>query len=331
MTLTIKRQSGEIFLKPMGEKRFIRLTDISAYYTKESIESQIEKGVQYKNRRTENRTPRIVRCRKNYRKYLPPTSYQKAFFAKMYRTGQLRRKPYSQMWRYKEEAARFEKLQSQYLYLCRYNIRSADDLKGRRDILDTRIKNLDEERHQIYKWRYPHKPALALLKIIEENETRASYYKEGSIFYAPYYEKWKEAVKALAEKGYTVGQLMEMKETVQNQLASVAKSKKELKKEGNLIDSILYGESRTQALGKKVPEPEVMRTSDILEQNTKEANIPEKEMETENPRKGGGVEKEEFPEIENLETENKSAQTDIGHREKQPAQNEKQEQPERIR
>ena len=110
MTLTIKRQSGEIFLKPMGEKRFIRLTDISAYYTKESIESQVEKGVQYKNRKTENRTPRIVRCRKNYRKYLPPTPYQKAFFAKMYRIGQLKRKPYSQMWRYKEEVARFEKL-----------------------------------------------------------------------------------------------------------------------------------------------------------------------------------------------------------------------------
>lgn len=205
----------------------------------------------------------------------------------MYRTGQLKRKPYSQMWRYKEEAARFEKLQLQYLYLCKYDIRSADDLKGRRNILDTQIKNLDEERHQIYKWRYPYKPALALLKTIEENETRASYYKEGSIFYAPYYEKWKGAVEALAEKGYTVGQLMEMKETVQNQLASVAKSKKELKKEGNLIDSILYGESRTQALGKTVPKPEVMRTSDILEQNTKEANIPEKEIETENLRGGG--------------------------------------------
>ncbi len=42
----IKRQSEETYLKPMGEKRFIRLTDISAYYTKESIESQIEKGFQ---------------------------------------------------------------------------------------------------------------------------------------------------------------------------------------------------------------------------------------------------------------------------------------------
>ena len=327
----IKQQSGETYLKPMGEKRFIRLTDISAYYTKESIESQIEKGVQHKNSKTGNCTPRIIRCRKNYRKYMPPTPYQKDFFAKMYRTGQLRRNPYSQMWRYKEEAARFEKLQSQYLYLCRHNVRSTDDLKMRRDILDTRIKNLDEERHQIYKWRYPHKPALALLKTIEENETRASYYKEGSIFYAPYYEKWKEAVEELAEKGYTVGQLMEMKETVQNRLASVAKSKRELKKEENLIDSILYGEGRAQVIEKTMPEPEIPEISDMPKQNTKEADIPEKEMKAENPRKGGGVEKEKFLEIENPETENKSAQTAIGNMEKQPAQNEKREQPEQKR
>ena len=314
----IKQKSGETYLKPMGEKRFIRLTDISAYYTKESIESQIEKGVQYKNRKTENRTPRIVRCRKNYRKYVPPTPYQKAFFAKMYRTGQLKRKPYSQMWRYKEEAARFEKLQSQYLYLCKHNIRSAEELRGRRDILDIRMKDLDEERYQIYKWRYPHKPALALLKTIEENETRASYYKEGSIFYAPDYENWKEAVEALTEKGYTVGQILEIKETLQNQLTLVAKNKKELKKEENLIDSILYGEGRAEVIEKTMAEPEISEISDIEKQNTKET-----EIETENTRKGGDTEKEKFSEIENPETENKSVQTDIGHMEKQPAQNEK--------
>ncbi len=324
----IKLKSNEVYLRPMDEKRFIRLTDISAHYAKESIENQIEKGLQHKERRIQNRTPGIVRSRKNYRKYLPPTPYQKAFFAKMYRTGQIKRKPYSQMWRYKEDAARFEKLQSQYLYLCRNNIRSADDLKERRDILDTRIKNLDEERHQIYKRRYPHKPVLALLKIIEENDTRASYYKEGSIFYAPYYEKWKEAVEALSEKGYTVGQLMEMKEAVQNQLASVAKSKKEIRKEENLINSILYGESRTQVIAKTIPEPEI---PDIPEKNTKGADVPEKEIGAENPRKGGDAEKEGFSEIENPETENKPVRPDTAHTRKQPAQNEKHEQPEQAR
>ena len=57
----------------------------------------------------------------------------------MYHTGQLKRKPYSQMWRYKEEVAKFEKLQSQYLYLCRHSIRSAEELEKRKKDLDVRI------------------------------------------------------------------------------------------------------------------------------------------------------------------------------------------------
>ena len=320
----INQNNRKTFLKPMGEKRFIALTDISAYYTKELIENQIEKGIPKETGRSGNRTPRIVGCRKNYKKYVPPTSYQKAFFAKMYRTGQLKRKPYRQMWRYKEEAVRFEKLQSQYLYLCKHGICSAGDLKERADSLNIQMKNLDEERHQIYKWRYPHKPALALFKIIEENETRASYYREGSIFYAPYYEKWKEAVEALAEKGYTTGQLLEMKETVQKQLASVAKTKKELKKEENLINDILYGKCRAQIIEKEMPVPEI---KDIPEQDIKEAEIPAIKTSTENLRKGGGAGEAGFDSRDH----DMPAGTKAGHREKQPAQNKNQGQPEQAR
>ena len=73
-------------------------------------------------------------------------------------------------------------------------------------------------------------------------------------------------------------------------------------------------------------EPEISEISDIEKQNTKET-----EIETENTRKGGDTEKEKFSEIENPETDNKSVQTDIGHMEKQPAQNEKWEQTEQAR
>ena len=78
------------------------------------------------------------------------------------------------MWKYKEEAARFEKLQSQYLYLCKHSIHSVEELKIRKEGISIRMDALDEQRHQIYKSRYPYKPALVLLKIIEENEIRAS-------------------------------------------------------------------------------------------------------------------------------------------------------------
>ena len=216
----LKQKNGEAFLKPMGEKRFIRLTDISGDYTKEAIKCRIENGIRHEINKGENRTPRIIRCRKNYRRYIPPTSYQKAFLAKMYRTGQLKRKPYSRMWKYKEEAARFEKLQSQYLYLCKNSICSAEELKNRKEDISIRMEALDDERHQVYKRRYPYKPALALLKIIEENEIRASYHKEGSTFYVANYEKWKEAVEILARKGYTVSQITEVKKAFQRELAS---------------------------------------------------------------------------------------------------------------
>lgn len=304
---SLKQKNGETFLRPMGEKRFIRLTDISSYYTKESIENQITKGIRRESNRGENRTPRIIKCRKNYRKYIPPTSYQKAFLAKMYRTGQLNRKPYSQMWKYREEAARFEKLQSQYLYLCIHTIRSVEELQDRKEDISIRMDVLDEQRHQIYKRRYPYKPALALLKIIEENEIRASYYKEGSTFYAPNYEKWKEATEIIIQKGYSVSQIIEIKETFQRELASVAKAKRELRKEENLINEILDGESRVQVIEKTMLMLEAEKnTKDIL-------------------RKGGDAEKTETA------TTEISAQTDTDHLQDQPAHNDKQKQPEQAR
>ena len=225
----------------------------------------------------------------------------------MYRTGQLKRKPYSQMWRYRDEAARFEKLQSQYLYLCKHTIRSVEELQNRKEDISICMDTLDEQRHQIYKKRYPHKPALALLKIIEENEIRASYYKEGSTFYAPNYKKWKEAVDILVCKGYTVSQITEAKEAFQRELASVTKEKRELKKEEKLINDILSGSSRVQVVEKIMPALEA-------KENTKEIL-----------QKGGDTEKTE------ISTTEIPAQTDTNHLQEQPAHNDKQKQPEQAR
>lgn len=230
----------------------------------------------------------------------------------MYRTGQLKRKPYSQMWRYKEEAERFEKLQSQYLYLCRHNIRSAEELEKRKKNLAVRMADLDDARHQIYKRRYPHKSVLALLKIIEENETRASYYRQGSTFYAPNYEKWKESAEILIQKGYTVNQISEMKESFQAELASVAKAKREFKKEENLVDGILSEKSKVQTMEIIAPE---METSYGVQGKVKESDTIRTHISA---RKGGDTEESGLNTVEiPARTENS---------EKQPAHNEKQNQ-----
>ena len=175
---------------------------------------------------------------------------------------------------------------------------------------------LDEKRHQIYKRRYPYKPALTLLKIIEENETRASYYKEGSLFYAPYYEKWKEAAEALIQNGYTIGQITEIKEAFQTELAAIAKAKRELKKEESLINGILSERSRVQTVEITAPEAE---PPSKVQENTKEADTAQKEIYM-GKVGGGDAEKTELIQAEIPD-----------HTEKQPAYNEKQKQPEQAR
>lgn len=324
----VSQKDGKAYLKPMGEKCFIPFADISAYYTKEIVEARLDGGIRHELIPSGNCTPRIISCRKNYRKYTPLSPYQKAFFAKMYRTGQLRRKPYSQMWKYKAEAAEFEKLQSQNLYLCRHNVRSLKELENRKKDLAIRMDGLDDARHQIYKRRYPHKSVLALLKIIEENETRASYYKEGSLFYAPYYEKWKEAAEAVVRKGYTLGQVLEIKEMYQRELAAAAEAKRRLKKEENLIDGILSGESRVRAVEIAVPEAGALRKTQEILRETDTVVIDRNDcLQNKNVpmRKGGDAEKTGWNKTEI------PAYTEENHIDKQPAHHKKQEQPEQAK
>ena len=184
---------------------------------------------------------------------------------------------------------------------------SREELEKRKKDISIHIDSLDEQRHQIYKKRYPHKPALALLKIIEENEIRASYYKKGSSFYASNYGKWKEAIEILIQKGYTVNQVTEMKEMFQKELAEVTKVKRELKKEAKLIDEILLEKSRGQVAEKIMPDLEI------------------KENATEIMHKGDDAEK-----VEPMETEI-PAHADTKQLENKPAQNKKQDQPIQVR
>lgn len=80
---------------------------------------------------------------------------------------------------------------------------------------------------------------IALLKTIEENETRASYYQAGSTFYAPYDEKYREALKGLEQAGYTRKQAEVLRESFQTELARIQRARKALKKEELLIEEIL--------------------------------------------------------------------------------------------
>lgn len=51
------------------------------------------------------------------------------YFAKLYKLGLLRKRPYSQAWRYREEIRKMHRLHDQYLFLSEYEIHSTSELE----------------------------------------------------------------------------------------------------------------------------------------------------------------------------------------------------------
>ena len=65
---------------------------------------------------------------------------QKRYYAKLYRIGKLKKKPYSQVWKYKDDIRKMHKLQEQYLFLVRHKIESAEELVSVLDNLTDKKK-----------------------------------------------------------------------------------------------------------------------------------------------------------------------------------------------
>lgn len=71
---------------------------------------------------------------------------QKRYYAKLYRIGKLKKKPYSQVWKYKDDIRKMHKLQEQYLFLVRHKIESAEELVSVLDNLTDKKKKHQRKR-----------------------------------------------------------------------------------------------------------------------------------------------------------------------------------------
>ena len=76
---------------------------------------------------------------------------QKRYYAKLYRIGKLKKKPYSQVWKYRDDIRKMHKLQEQYLFLVRHKIESAEELVSVLDNLTDKKKEASKEKIRLRK------------------------------------------------------------------------------------------------------------------------------------------------------------------------------------
>lgn len=150
---TIK-QGKYLAVKPQGMTRFRRCKTLGDMYSDEAIRERISnEDISFYREKQEEIKPVLIRCKvKRYRK-AKMSGLQKRYYAKLYRIGKLKKRPYSQAWKYKDDIRRMHKLQKEYLFLANHDIHSAEELVSVISSLTDKRKEVSSEKSRIYKDR----------------------------------------------------------------------------------------------------------------------------------------------------------------------------------
>lgn len=106
------KQGKHLAIKPQGMTRFRRCKSLGDMYCEEAIRDRIVKeDIAFYKSKQDIPKVSIVKCRvKRYRR-AGLSGLQKKHYAKLYRVGKLKKRPYSQVWKYREDIRKMHKLQ----------------------------------------------------------------------------------------------------------------------------------------------------------------------------------------------------------------------------
>lgn len=199
---TIK-QGKYLAVKPPGMTRFRRCRTLGERYTEEAIRERIpvEDLSFYRNMKPEPQ-PRIVGYRIRRYKKAKLSGLQKKYFAKLYRTGKLKKRPYSQVWMYKDDIRKMHRLQEQYLFLARHDIHTVEELVSVIDSLTEKKKEASAEKSRVYKARERNRELMKTADEMDALRPAEQAYRQGDQFFAEEHGRWQELEQLLLSQGY---------------------------------------------------------------------------------------------------------------------------------
>lgn len=226
-------------IKPAGMARFKRCKSLGTDYTRERIRERIltENLSQY--RPESNPAPKIMWCRVKRCRRTKMSGIQKRYFARLYRTGLLKKRPYSQAWKYLEDIRMMKNLQEDYLFLNRYHINSTADLSDAADTMRGRKKEASQKRRQICKERARFKPLFDVVDEMKELQECEDCYSRGETLFEPEYRRWQELSRMLSGEGYTPEQLESLRQHFDAETAAAGREERKAACEERTASRIL--------------------------------------------------------------------------------------------
>jgi len=234
------KEGKHFAVKPPGMGRFRRCSSLGEGYSEEQIRHRIEVE-NLQSYMEEKKIPaRIIRCRiKRYRK-AKLSGLQKKYYAKLYRIGMLKKRPYSQTWKYREEIQKLQKIQKQYLFLDRYDIHTMTDLAGVIGNLQEKDAQAVSEKRKVYREKQRFLPLFETAEQMGRLENAHAAFTNGDAFFEKEEKQWQTYGKQLEDAGYSYEEIKALQEHFRQRIAEVIQKDAVLKRELACGNSILY-------------------------------------------------------------------------------------------
>ena len=233
------KQGKYLAVKPQGMTRFRRCKTLGDMYSDEVIRERIEKeDISFYREQQKEVQPVLCKCKVRRYRRAKMSGLQKRYYAKLYRIGKLKKKPYSQVWKYRDDIRKMHKLQEQYLFLVRHKIESAEELVSVLDNLTDKKKEASKEKSKTYKAKERFKDIFDKAEQIRELNDAESCYQSGDTFFEDEHNAWERLNTELLAQGYSVEEVESLRKKYESKYAQDCKAERAVSKELNLGRSI---------------------------------------------------------------------------------------------
>ena len=199
------KQGMYLAVKPQGMTRFRRCKTLGDMYSDEAIRERIEKeDISFYREQQKEVQPVLCKCKVRRYRRAKMSGLQKRYYAKLYRIGKLKKKPYSQVWKYKEDIRKMHKLQEEYLFLVNHDIRSAEELVSVISSLTDKRKEVSAEKSRIYKARERSRELFDIADDMKELEPAEKSFLQGDEFFTDEHLQWETLKQKLLSQGYSL-------------------------------------------------------------------------------------------------------------------------------
>lgn len=226
------KQGKYLSVRPQGMTRFRRCKSLGDMYSDEAIcERIVKEDMSFYREQQDEIKPVLLKCKvKRYRRAMM-SGMQKRYYAKLYRIGKLKKRSYSQVWKYKDEIRKMHKLQEEYLFLTRHDIHSSEELVSVISSLTDKRKEVSAEKSRIYKARERSRELFEVADEMRELQPAEQSYKQGDVFFEDEHMRWNLLEETLKKKGYSLEEVEALRKHYKEEYSNACAKEKAVFKE----------------------------------------------------------------------------------------------------